>query len=81
MKVGSALASGLDRLTRWGWSEDWNGALASPGALGMQVHCAMRNNDVRLNTCQTCAQLIDVRTLTDGGGSVQMVICERGAFT
>ena len=78
MNAVDALERAVGRLARWGWPDDWYGGIISPDGLDDQVHCPPRDDSVDVATCRACERLIEVRSLSDGGGCVRMVICRSG---
>ncbi|MFP4634820.1 MAG: hypothetical protein ACLFRD_03070 [Nitriliruptoraceae bacterium] len=74
--IAGVIASDIERLARWGWSDDWHGALVVPGVEDRPVNCPVRAGGAELADCYACERFVERRNLTDGLGSMSLVVCE-----
>ena len=74
MKLTAAFTKGIERLARWGWPSNWHGSVVVSST--DQVYCPIQAATLDTARCRTCERLIDIRTLTDGGGSIELIMCE-----
>jgi hypothetical protein len=75
MKTAGKFACRVERLARWGWSENSNGVVASP--VSSEVYCPVQGVNVVLDGCRVCERLARIATLTDGASFVTLVVCHR----
>ena len=75
MDVVERVIAGVDSLARLGRPEGWSATLVVPGVGRDEVRCPIREAMVDVSDCRSCDRLIGMRSLVDGGGSVQVVHC------
>ncbi len=75
MNVVERVVAGVDSLARLGRPERWSAALVVPGEGRDEVRCPIREAMVDVADCRSCDRLVGIRSLVDGGGSVQVVRC------